>query len=142
MSELRFDASQFMRHLTEKQFAVQKGAVRGVQDSMDDLSRIASNIAPIDTGILRASAKARVTAKLNASIIGEVTFSAVNREGNGRFNYALWTHEYMENLGAQSASAPGTDGYTVGDKYLERPLLGEAEKYLRWVAEEIAREMD
>jgi hypothetical protein len=139
---LEFDASDFFRHLDAKEARAHVAAVRGTQDAMDDLQRIAVDIAPIESGILRASAKSKVTAKLNADIIGEVTFSAINKDGNGRFNYALWTHEFMENLGTLSAQSPGTDGYAVGNKYLERPLMGEAEKYLGWIAEEIKKEMD
>lgn len=142
MSELKFDATDFLEHLSVKDGKVYLASIAGMQDAVDDLQRIAVDIAPVDSGILRASAKSKVTGKRDASIVGEVTFSATNKDGNGRFNYAYWTHEFMENLGPKSAQAPGTDGYTVGDKYLERPLKGEADKYIRWIAEEIEKEMD
>ncbi|AYA78605.1 hypothetical protein DOE78_18845 [Bacillus sp. Y1] len=122
--------------------AVKEAAKRGVHDSMDDLKRISVNIAPIDEGDLRRSASYRVTPKADG-VVGELTFSVTtDSPGYGRFNYAYWTHEIMENLGPKSKAAPGTDGYEVGNKYVERPLKGEAEKYKRWIAEEIKEAVD
>lgn len=138
---LEFDASDFFRHVDLTNIRVHRAAVAGVQDSMDDLKRIATDIAPVKTGVLRASGNAIVD-ETSGNIVGEVTFSATNTDGNGRFNYAYWTHEKDYQLGEQSQAAPGTDGYEVNNKYLERPLKGESEKYVRWISEEIARELD
>jgi hypothetical protein len=140
---LEFDASDFFRHLDLKDVKTQTAVKLGVHDSMDDLKRISSNIAPIDEGILRASGSYRVKTSVNG-VVGELTFSATNTDGNGRFNYAYWTHEKDYNLGPTS-SAPGndgTDGYHVGNKYLERPLKGESEKYIRWIGEEVGKVLD
>jgi hypothetical protein len=132
-----FDLSDFLQGVNLTQANVKEAAKRGIHDSMDDLKRISVNIAPIDEGDLRRSASYRVTPKAN-SIVGEITFNVTTESaGYGRFNYAYWTHEMDYNLGEQSSQAPGTDGYEVGNKYLERPLKGEAEKYVRWIAEEI-----
>jgi len=135
------DASEVLRGLSLKDKAVMDGAKRGLHDSMDDLKRISVNIAPIDTGTLRRSASYRVMPKANG-IVGELTFSATEKDGNGHFNYAYWTHEMTYKLGHKSKQAPGTDGYEVGNKYVERPLKGEANKYMRWIAEEIRKEVD
>ncbi|WP_261796313.1 hypothetical protein [Bacillus licheniformis] len=107
-----------------------------MEDNTDDLARIAQNIAPIDKATLRRGMQKKV--KLSRDrLIGEVSFRAVE-DG---FNYAIWTHEADYNLGPTSAQAGGTDGYTVGNKYLERPLKGEAEKYIRNVVEAVREEL-
>jgi hypothetical protein len=135
--EFTLDFSDLLRGMNLAEKATQEAVKRGVHDSMDDLKRISVNIAPIDEGDLRRSASYRVTPKAT-SVVGEITFNATNQSsGYGRFNYAYWTHEMSYKLGPTSAGAPGTDGYHVGNKYLERPLKGEAEKYKRWIAEEI-----
>ncbi|MEI2356059.1 hypothetical protein [Mesobacillus zeae] len=131
------DFSDLLRGLDLTEVKTQAAVKQGVHDSMGDLKRISVNIAPIDEADLRRSAHYRVTTK-PTEVVGELTFSVTNTsEGYGRFNYAYWTHEINDNLGPKSQAAPGTDGYAVGNKYLERPLKGEAEKYMRWIAEEI-----
>jgi hypothetical protein len=139
---LEFDTSDLFTHLVEKDKRVLLAMVTGMEDAVDDLRRISTDIAPIDKGILRASAKTSMRQN-KGGIVGEVSFSAVeNSEGYGRFNYALWTHEADYNLGEQSKAAPGTDGYSVGNKYLERPLKGERDKYVKWWQDEINKALD
>jgi hypothetical protein len=128
---LEFDTSDLFTHLVDKDKRVLLAMVTGMEDAVDDLRRISTDIAPIDKGILRASAKTSMRQN-KGGIVGEVSFSAVENGGSGRFNYALWTHEYDYELGEQSKAAPGTDGYSVGNKYLERPLKGERDKYVKW----------
>jgi hypothetical protein len=136
MSDFVFDFSQVIHNLTEITQEVKVAAKNGVQDSVDDLKRIAVDIAPIDSGDLRRSGNAKVREQ-GKNIVGEVTFNATDDSGGKRFNYAIWTHEADYTLGPLSRQAPGTDGYSVGNKYLERPLMGEANKYLGWIADEI-----
>jgi hypothetical protein len=136
MSGLEFDFSGVVANMEAATARVRLAARDGVQDSVDDLKRIAVDIAPIDSSDLRRSGNATVR-QTNTETVGEVSFSAVDNSGGQRFNYAIWIHEGDYNLGPLSAAAPGTDGYEVGNKYLERPLKGEAEKYMRWIAEEI-----
>jgi hypothetical protein len=133
---LEFDFAGVVANMEAATRRVKQAARDGVQDSVDDLKRIAVDIAPIDSADLRRSGHATVR-QTPTETVGEVSFSAVDDSGGRRFNYAIWTHEGEYNLGPQSAAAPGTDGYEVGNKYLERPLKGEAEKYMRWIAEEI-----
>jgi hypothetical protein len=133
---LTFNFANVVANLAQTTSEIRAAAKLGIQDSVDDLKRIAVDIAPIDSSDLRRSGHATVT-ETPTNIIGEVSFSAVDTTGGQHFNYAIWIHEGEYNLGPLSAAAPGTDGYEVGNKYLERPLKGEAEKYVRWIAEEI-----
>jgi hypothetical protein len=137
-SGIKFDADEFFRGLDVLDTAVAKAAEFEMDRATDDLLRISSNIAPIDKSTLRKSGKKYVKWRYGA-VVGAVTFSAVeSSSGYGRFNYALWTHEQDYELGEQSAAAPGTDGYEVGNKYVERPLKGESVKYLKWLTEGVA----
>ncbi|QHZ45911.1 hypothetical protein [Bacillus sp. NSP9.1] len=130
------DAGDFLSRLDRTEHGAERAATQAMEDNVDDLARIAQNIAPIKKGILRRGMKKKVTLTRNR-LIGEVSFRAVE---NG-FNYAIWTHEADYNLGPTSAQAGGTDGYTVGNKYLERPLKGEAEKYIKNVANAVGEEL-
>jgi len=139
MADYVWDTSAVDRNLVRIERDVIKAAGQGVEDAMDDLIRISSQIAPIDKGVLRKSWDSEVKRTLT-KIIGEVAFSAVESSaGGGRFNYALWTHEASYNLGPTSSAAAGTDGYSVGNKYLERPLYGESAKWIGWIAEEVQK---
>jgi hypothetical protein len=133
---LEFDFSGVVANMADATARVRLAARNGVQDSVDDLKRIAADIAPIDSSDLRRSGHATVR-QTPQETVGEVSFNAVDNSSGQRFNYAIWIHEGDYNLGPLSRAAPGTDGYEVGNKYLERPLKGEAEKYMRWIAEEI-----
>lgn len=136
---INFDASDFLRGLDAVDRNILTEGKVAMHDATDDLLRISRDIAPIDKGLLRQSGHAEVNVKPNGTIVGTVSYSAKERDGNGVFDYAVWTHEMDYDLGAQSNAAPGTDGYDVGNKYLERPLQGESEKYVRWLTEGVAR---
>lgn len=129
-SHFDMDISKVKLNLEMKERKADAAAIAAMQKGVDDLERIATNIAPIDTGQLRRSATKSVKPMPGGVVMGEVGFSAYNES----FNYAIWTHEMPYNLGPQSQAAPGTDGYSVGNKYLSRPLYGEAPKYLAWWA--------
>lgn len=135
------DTSDFFAHLDTKERKVVQAAKEGVEDALDDLEYISSNIAPIDSSQLRKSSQKQVK-EVNGGIAGELTFSAIEKSGEKRFNYALWIHEEDYNLGTRSQAAGGTNGYEVGNKYIERPLKGEAERYVKNWSEKIAKEMD
>lgn len=141
MSGFEFDASDFLSHLDTNERNVMKAAKTSVEDSLDDLARIATDIAPIDDSDLRKSAN-KETEITDKGIEGKLTFSAIEKRGYRRFNYAYWTHEMDYNLGEQSSMAPGTDGYHVGNKYVERPLKGESERYIGDWAKDISKVMD
>lgn len=138
MSGFELDVESFIKELSTKEAKALNAGVISMEDSVDDLGRISSEIAPIKLSPLRKSV--RKTVGLGSlGIVGEVTFGVTETSKSGRFNYALWIHEADYNLGEQSLAAPGTDGYAVGNKYLERPLKGESDKYIKWWAESIAR---
>lgn len=141
MSGFDFDASDLFNHLDIKEKGVFRSIGESMNDSTDDVKRISSEIAPIKGSNLRKSVHTKVTVD-PSQVVGEVDFGVTETTGKGRFNYALWIHEMDYELGEQSADAPGTDGYGVGNKYLERPLKGEAEKYVKWWAEAISKELD
>ncbi|WP_144666597.1 hypothetical protein [Bacillus altitudinis] len=129
-----FDASSFITGITNASRNALESAAQALGDSGDDLGRIAQNIAPIDKGTLRASIKKNYKLAKGKAVV-DVSLRAVE----GGFNYAIWTHEMDYNLGPASQAAGGIDGYEVGNKYLERPLKGNAEKYVRWIAEGVHR---
>lgn len=131
MSSFTLDFRSFDGNMRRIEKEVMKSSERSVQDCVDDLARIASNIAPIDKSSLRKSHKKEVK-KSGDQIIGEVSFSAF---GRGGFNYALAMHEW-----SYTPSVTGAfNGYAIGRKYLERPLKGESQKYLRWIGEGMQR---
>lgn len=141
MSGFDFDTSHLEHHLNTKERKVIEASKQKMHESVDDLARIATNVAPIKLSRLRKSDNKEVEASPD-KVVGEITFSAIEETNKGNFNYALWTHEMDYSLGEQSAASPGTDGYPVGNKYLERPLKGESQKYVRWYAEGISKVMD
>lgn len=102
---LTWDASNFFSHMDLKEGAAQRVAEQRLNDAVDDLAMIAQNVAPIgETGNLRRTVHKSIKGKAGA-ISGEVSFDATESSpGYGRFNYALWTHEYM---GAGQVSRPG-----------------------------------
>lgn len=137
-----FDGSGFLYHLGAKQLRAQASAKLGMHDSIDDLALISQNIAPIDKSTLRKSVDKRVYWDSPTALVGEVGFTAVEKNGGSRFNYALWTHEETYSLGEQSSAAGSFSGYKVGNKYLERPLKRESKKYVKWIAKEIERGLE
>lgn len=131
MSSFTLDFRSFDGNMRRIENEVLKSNERSMHDCVDDLARIASNIAPIDKSSLRKSHKKTVK-KSGNQIIGEVSFSAI---GRGGFNYALAMHEW-----SYTPSETGAfNGYVIGRKYLERPLKGESQKYLRWIGEGMQR---
>jgi hypothetical protein len=115
-----------------------------MHDVVDDLGRTASGTAPHDKGILDKKGtgwNTDVYWKNKNHVKGTVEFSV----SEGEFNYALWTHEEVYNLGegsekkASSGGGQGMSGttYPVGNKYLERPFHGEAETYKKHIEKTI-----
>ncbi|WP_078390721.1 hypothetical protein [Shouchella patagoniensis] len=142
MSNFEWDASSMFSRLDLSGKKAQKVAEERLWDGIDDIARIATNIAPVKSGTLRKDIKKTVKGRAG-SLVGEITFTAIeSSSGYGRFNYALWTHEFMTSLGPLSSSAGGSDGYPVGSKYLSRPLEGERDRILRQIAEGVKGALD
>lgn len=117
--------------------AVRNSIEEAVNDVTDDLVRTSSETAPHLRGILEQS-YGRSVGWQSKSCIGVVDYSVVEDNGQNGFDYALWIHEDTEyELGEKSLQkAAGGGGvgmsgnsYPVGNKFLTRPLEGEAEAY-------------
>lgn len=142
---IEFDAEEFLRNLDLADRRAKEAAKRGLEDCVDELVRISSEITPVDKGILQKSHTKEVT-DTRDGLEGKVEYAVKEARGSGHFNYALWIHEAQYNLGELSRRRPGTSGwsgkrYTVGNKYLERPAKGEEEAFIKHIAEEIRREI-
>lgn len=139
MSGVEFDMDDFFSHLSGKETQVLAETKEAVHDAVDDLARISSEIAPIKDSHLRKNVDKKVEVSTKG-VIGEVSFNITEQSKSGsRFNYALWIHEQDYKLGPRSSKAPGTDGYAVGNKYLERPLKGESDRYIKNILEAAAK---
>lgn len=139
--DLDIDISQLLRNLRLTDNAVEKGGKRGINDSIDEIIRISSDIAPLDKGVLHKSHSREVTAA--RGVVKASVGYFVQENGN---NYSLHMHEGEYKLGENSRARPGTTGwsgkhYDVGNKYLERPMKGEEEAILKHIADEIKREI-
>jgi hypothetical protein len=138
MSGLELDMGDFFNETALAEKLSEVAVNEELENIADDLIRISSNIAPILTGTLRKSHDKKLGKTKNGYSI-TVSYSAIEYStGYGLFNYALWTHEmsYTPRRGG------GTDGYAVGNKYLERPLYGESGKYLKWLGEAVKRSVE
>lgn len=110
-----------------------------LHDVGDDLVRASSGAAPHDTGYLGTKGWNKKVSTSATSGYAEVSYYAVNYG----FNYALKMHEGSYNLGPGSLQKPGGIGmsgtrYSVGPKYLERPLLGERAAYTNHINTQLA----
>lgn len=124
---------------------VRKTAIATMKDAMKDLERVASETTPYDEGDLEMGGFHDVDLE-GSKIIGWVGFEAWNDHPNRSydFNYAIWIHEETYNLGERSKQKAGGSGlsgnhYPVGNKYLTRPLEGEAPYYRTLIEQEIKK---
>ncbi len=134
---LNIDARDFMRNLQRFDGQATEVSIEAMHDVTDELTRIASEITPLDKGTLQRSNSKKVRV-VGETIEGEVEFSV--REGD--FNYALWIHEGIYNHGEGTQARSGTVGwsgkrYYVGRKYLERPLKGEEQAFYEHIGNKI-----
>lgn len=139
--DLNINADEFLSKIKLSERRAMDGAEKGMTDVVNELVRIASEITPFDKGTLRKSHTSKIIKKAG-DIEGEVTFSV--KEGD--FNYALWIHEGVYELGEESEEQTGTSGwsgksYDVGRKYLERPMKGEERAFKEHIANVIKNEL-
>lgn len=135
--DMDVDASDFLSKIKLSDRRAMQAAQEAMNDVVDELVRIASEITPFDKGILSRSHTKRVNVRAG-DIQAEVEFSV--KEGD--FNYALWIHEGVYNHGEGTMNRSGTTGwsgkrYYVGRKYLERPLKGEQQSFYQHFANKI-----
>ncbi len=145
--EIEFDAEDFIKKLDITSKEAFEGAKKGMEDCVDELARISSEITPIDKGILQR-AYSKAIDQVNGVLRGSVEYSVKEAQKNGKhYNYALWTHEGDYKPGKKTKKRPGTSGwsgksYRAGNKYLERPAKGEREAFLEHIAKEIKKAID
>jgi len=142
VAQFEFDASEVLNNLYIIENIVPIATEKAMEEIVNELARIASEATPIDTGTLRRSVSTAVKHS-GGDVTGEVWFSA--KEGDT--NYALIIHEENYNLGDQSRMAPGAVSwsgkhYDVGNKYLERPLKGESEAFMDYVAKAVRKAIE
>ena len=133
------DAKSFFAEMKRIDRNVARAVERAMEDIVDELIRIASEITPFDKGILQKSHSHKINVGKNG-IEASVEFSV--KEGD--FNYALWIHEGIYNYGSGTMRRAGTIGwsgkrYYAGRKYLERPLKGEQEAFFNHIAKEVRK---
>ena len=136
--EMEVDIDKFFEGLTIANTKAIDVAEESMNDVVDELVRISSEIAPFDKGTLQKSHESKVSRKFSGIIEGTVIYS-VMEEG---FNYALWTHEGIYQNGEKTERRPGTTGwsgskYEAGRKYLQRPVEGEQKAFLEHMAKQI-----
>ena len=125
--------------------AVEKSTYTAMTKSMKDLERVASETTPYEEGDLEMGGFHGVD-KQSDGVMGWVGFEAFNDNPNRSydFNYAIWIHEETYNLGdgsKQKSAGSGISGksYPVGNKYLTRPLEGEAPAYREIIKQDVKR---
>jgi hypothetical protein len=136
--------NQNMKKIEKK---VWQASVKTMKASMQDLERVASETAPYDEGDLEMGGFRDVDID-GKKIIGWVGFEAWNDHPNRSydFNYAIWIHEETYNLGEKSKAKAGGRGlsgksYPVGNKYLTRPLEGEAPVYREQIKQAVKKSL-
>jgi len=129
-SRIDFDYSEVMAGLERKLSQIEAAAKREMGDCMDDLLAESTNIAPLDKGTLRGSARAEVDSD-GKSVSGAVYYNAVESGAGGRFNYALKVHEMGE---YKNPTTPGTR-----PKFLSEPMKKNAETYRQRIANAIGK---
>ena len=109
-----------LRNLNKVTKDTEKKAEIQIKKCCEDLLSKAVDITPIDTGELR---KSGTTDYDSAKKTGRVTF------GVGAVEYAVAVHEMPNET---NWTEPGT-----GNKYLEKPLKANSEKYLQSIAKAV-----
>jgi hypothetical protein len=126
------------KNIIKAQTAALEASYQAVRDCGYDLARAASGAAPHDKGILEKSYSVLPRRTKDGGSVS-VRFAAYE----GGFNYAIKMHEGSYNLGPGSLAKPGGKGmsgttYSVGPKFLERPLRGEADTYKNFIRNQVA----
>ena len=113
-------AMNVIRNLNNLTKQIEKKAEKQIKKCCEDLLSKAVDITPMNTGELR---KSGTTDYDTATKTGKVSF------GGGAVNYAVAVHEMPNET---NWSEPGT-----GNKFLEKPLKANSEKYLQSIAKAV-----
>ena len=109
-----------LRNLNRITRDMEKKSEKQIKKCCEDLLSKAVDITPMDTGELR---KSGTTDYDSAKKTGRVTF------GGGSVEYAVAVHEMPNET---NWTEPGT-----GNKYLEKPLKANSDKYLKSIAKAV-----
>jgi hypothetical protein len=114
--------------------AAGRGAKRGLHDALDDWKSEATDIAPISPGggTLRRGIKAEGVKGSGLDMKAEISSTAIEESNGGRFNYAYYIHEL---------NAGGANVSSGEKKYLDKSAEVNKAKWMRWVEEEIQKEL-
>lgn len=130
--KMEFDFDTFFKSLDWTKVEVRQGAEEGMHDATDDLLRESRDLAPLKKGTLRKTSGKNVDVTPK-SVVGEVSFNATEETESGELvNYALITHELGESY--KNPTTPGTQ-----PKYLEQPLMENADRYKKMIADGIRK---
>lgn len=124
--EFELDLSKFERALKKSPEAIAEGSKLALDDIKNDWVRQAVDVAPVDSGNLRAE------------IYGEAENNLVevfaNATDKNDFNYAYYIHEL--DAGGAKLRTPGTV-----KKFLDDPAEKSLAKWQRWLEEEIEKSL-
>lgn len=130
--KMEFDFDAFFKSLDWTKVEVRQGAEEGMHDATDDLLRESRELAPLKRGTLRKTSGKNVDVTPRG-VVGEVYFNATEETESGELvNYALITHELGESY--KNPTTPGTQ-----PKYLEQPLMQNADRYKKMIADGIRK---
>lgn len=126
---------------------VSNGAKTAMQDVVNDLAKASSGATPHDKGILEDSYSKEVGYDSGYRLKGTVSYNVSEGGSGGGYNYAIAMHEKTYNLGAGSQAKGGGKGmsgksYPVGNKFLTRPLEGEADAYKKHLEKGIKNQLN
>ena len=109
-----------LRNLNTASKQIEKKAEKQIKKCCEDLLSKAVDITPMDTGELR---KSGTTDYDTATKTGKVSF------GGGAVDYAVAVHEMPNETNWSEAG--------TGNKFLEKPLKANSEKYLQSIAKAV-----
>ena len=109
------------KNLKNLQGEIKQEVIKAIEDVTLDLTDKAKNLAPLDTGALRASGKGEVK-QTGQKVRGEVTFDKP---------YALKQHEEMSYNHPRGGQA----------KYLELPLRQNQDRYKKYIEDKIKKKL-
>jgi hypothetical protein len=129
------DTSGFDSWTSQLEAKARRGARNGVYGGVQAIHDASRQLAPLEHGTLRRESWTEFSETAD-TMSGEIYYSATEDGKSGRFNYALWLHEFGGKPAFVNPTTPGTQ-----PKYLEQPVKQYADKVNAWIADEIRKEL-
>ncbi|WP_409346759.1 hypothetical protein [Paenibacillus sp. MBLB4367] len=132
---MEIDLREFFKSIDLTDKRILAAAERGMQKVTDDLLQESRKLAPEEDGDLRNEAHTEVEAK-DGRVTGAVVYATKPKRTKAytaNFSLALYLHEHRP---FKDPTTPGTK-----PKFLEQPMKRKAERYLKMIADEIAKEL-